>query len=225
VIASPHDDIARARLRGTVWDRSGLAVGVYRESIGFGRWLGALGVSPNALTYGSLVLAALAGAAVSAGWLLGGAGLVVASGLCDVLDGVVARATGRSSRFGALLDSTIDRLSDGFPLLGLVVFYAPWGPAVLAPGLAMLASLTVSYVRARAEGLGAELPPLYMRRAERVLMLVASLVAGAVPLGGSIPAPLTLAGVALIALLGAFGAIGALRAAHAALSGSGPRRP
>lgn len=221
--ASPHDDAARARLRGTLWGRSELAVGLYRGSIGLGCRLGALGVTPDALTYVSLVLAALAGVAAAGGWLVTSAAFVVASGLCDVLDGVVARATGRSSRFGALLDSTIDRLSDGLPLLGLVVYYAAWDLAVLAPGLALLASLTVSYVRARAEGLGAELPPLYMRRAERVLMLVASLLAGAIPLGGAIPAPLTLAGVSLMALLGACGAVDALSAARTALAGA--RRP
>lgn len=221
-LAALPEDIARARLHGTLWERSDLAVSVYRESIGLGRWMGSLGVAPDTLTYASLALAAGAGVAAAMGWLLTSGALVLVSGLFDVLDGVVARATGRSSRFGALLDSTIDRLSDGFPLLGLVVFYAGWGPAVLAPGLALLASLTVSYIRARAEGLGATLPPLYMRRAERVLMLSASLAAGSIHLGGALPAPVTFAGVALIAVLGAVGAIGALRAAHTALAAPAP---
>jgi CDP-diacylglycerol--glycerol-3-phosphate 3-phosphatidyltransferase len=217
-VPRPDDAVARARLRGTVWERSALAVGIYRESIGLGRTLGTVGISPDALTYASLALAAAAGVAAGVGQLVAAACLVLASGLCDVLDGVVARATGRTSKFGALLDSTVDRLSDGLPLLGLVVFYAGSGPVVLAPGLALLASITVSYVRARAEGLGAQLPPLFMRRAERVLMLVASLLLGAIPLGGPWPAPLTLAGVALIAVLGGAGAVGALRAGRVALA-------
>ncbi|MFT3770681.1 MAG: CDP-alcohol phosphatidyltransferase family protein [Minicystis sp.] len=217
-VISPDKEAARARLRGTVWERSGLAVSVYQESIGLGRRLGAIGVTPDAITYASLGLAALAGVAAAIGWLGTAAFFVLASGLADVLDGVVARATGRSSPFGALLDSTINRLSDGLPLLGLVVFYAGWGPAVLAPGAALLAGFTVSYIRARAEGLGARLPALYMRRAERVVMLVASLLGGAIPVGGPVPAPLTLAGVAILAVLGAFGAVSAIRAARTALT-------
>jgi CDP-diacylglycerol--glycerol-3-phosphate 3-phosphatidyltransferase len=215
------DDVARARLCATVWGRSALAIGLYREGIALGRALGALGVTPDALTYASLALAALAGVAAAAGRPIAAACLVLVSGICDVLDGVVARATGRATPFGALLDSTIDRLADGLPLLGLVVFYAGSGPAVLAPGAALLASLTVSYVRARAESLGATLPPLFMRRAERVVMLAGSLLVGAIPLGGPVPAPLTLVGVALIAVLAAVGAASALRAARALLGAPG----
>ena len=219
---SRDEEAARARLCDTVWQRSPLAIGLYREGIALGRALGAIGVTPDTLTYASLALAAMAGVAAATGRPVAAACLVLASGLCDVLDGVVARATGRATPFGALLDSTIDRLADGLPLLGLVVFYAGSGPAVLAPGAALLASLTVSYVRARAESLGASLPPLFMRRAERVVMLAGSLLAGAIPLGGPVPAPLTLVGVALIAVLAAAGAVSALRAARALLGA--PRR-
>lgn len=218
-VSLPSDDeVARARLRDTVWERFSFAVAAYRESLALGRALGAAGITPDVLTYASLVFAAAAGGAAAFGRPITAAVLVLVSGLCDVLDGVVARATGKATRFGALLDSTIDRLADGLPLLGLVVFYSGSGMLVLAPGLALLAGLTVSYVRARAEGLGVQLPPLFMRRAERVLMLVASLVLGGVPLGGPVPQPITLVGVALIALLSAAGAVGALNAAHAALN-------
>ncbi|MFT3773358.1 MAG: CDP-alcohol phosphatidyltransferase family protein [Minicystis sp.] len=223
---STDDTAARARLRGTVWERFSPAVATYRESLALGRALGALGVTPDTITYASLLLAAFAGVAAAMGSPITAACFVLASGVCNLLDGVVARATGRASPFGALLDSTVDRLSDGLPLLGLVVFYAGSGAAVLAPGLALLAGFTVSYVRARAEGLDAQLPPLFMRRPERVLMLVASLFAGAIPIAAPVPAPLMLAGVSLLAVLGAAGAVGALWAARAVLAtppASGPR--
>lgn len=199
-----------------------------------GAALGRLGISANAMTYVSLVLALGAGVAVSFGEFVAAALLVVASGACDLLDGVIARATNSASRFGALLDSTIDRLSDGLPLLGLAVFYSSQGWPVALPLAAVIGAFTVSYIRARAEGLGATLPPLFMRRPERVVLLTMSLLFGAVPLPGApVMAPLTLLGVSLLALLSFVGAVTVMRAARTALSapppsaaaGSGELRP
>lgn len=212
-------DYAAVRLRGTVWARSTAAHLLYRGVMGFGAVLGRLGISANAMTYISLVLALGAGVAAMFGELVTAALLVVASGACDLLDGVIARATNSASRFGALLDSTIDRLSDGLPLLGLAVFYSNQGWPVALPLAAVIGAFTVSYIRARAEGLGAKLPPLFMRRPERVVLLTMSLLLGAVPLPGApVVAPLTLLGVTLLAVLSFVGSITVMRAARAALS-------
>ncbi|MFX5734554.1 hypothetical protein ABTE21_20960, partial [Acinetobacter baumannii] len=75
-------------------------------------------------------------------------------------------------------DSTVDRVTDAAPLLGLTILYSNSGwPAVL-PAVALLAAYTVSYVRARCEGLKVVLPPLWMRRGDRMILLVLSLLLG-----------------------------------------------
>jgi phosphatidylglycerophosphate synthase len=205
------------RLRGTIWQNIGAAHTAYRACLEFGRALGQRGISPNALTYTSLVIAAGSGVATGFGLFVIAALLLALSGVFDILDGAVARASGRTTRYGALLDSTIDRLADALPLLGLIVFYVPSRAAVALSAFAMLSSFAVSYVRARAEALGADLPPLFMRRAERFVFLAVSLLLGALPLGPTLPGRLTLAGVSLMGLLSAVGAVVALRAAERAL--------
>ena len=215
---------ATERLRGSVWEHVPLAEGAYRGTLLLGGTLSRTGISANALTYLSLAVAALAGLAAASGSLVTAALLVVANGALDLFDGVVARATGTTSRWGALLDSTVDRLSDGLPLLGLVVFYADHGWLVTVPGLAILGAFTVSYVRARAEALGAVLPPLFMRRAERVVLLTVSLFAGVVPCEeGRLEGPLTLLGVAVLAASSFIGVISALRSARHALAAQEPQ--
>jgi len=203
------------RLQGTIW-QGALGAWLYTRAIAFGSGLARLGVSANTLTYLSLALAALAGllAALSAfGW----AALAVASsGVCDVLDGVVARATHTSTRYGALLDSTIDRLADGLPLVGLVAAFSEQRWLAAIPSFALLTSLLVPYVRARAEGLGATLPPLFMRRAERVVALGVCLALAGLD-SGALGARLLLVGVALIALLSLAAALAALQSARVSL--------
>jgi CDP-diacylglycerol---glycerol-3-phosphate 3-phosphatidyltransferase len=210
-------DYVDRRLRGTIWQNIAFVHTLYGYCLALGKRLGQSGVSPNALTYASLVVAAGAGLAAALGHFASAALLLALSGVGDILDGAVARASGRATRFGALLDSTVDRLSDAFPLLGLIVFYAESHVAVALSAFAMLSSFAVSYVRARAEALGAELPPLFMRRAERFIFLTTSLLLGALPLGPTLPSRLTLAGVSLMGLLSAVGAVIALKAAQRTL--------
>jgi CDP-diacylglycerol--glycerol-3-phosphate 3-phosphatidyltransferase len=211
---------AKVRLRGTVWERVDLAHGAYSVLTSVGGALGRTGISPNAITWVSLVIAAASGVAVLVGSFAVGALLLTLSGLCDALDGAVARATGRVSPFGALLDSTVDRLADALPLIGMMVFFASQPGLALVPALAMLGSFVVPYVRARAESLGVTLPPLFMRRPERLVLSVLSLLLGALPIAGHLPHVLMLVGIAIMAVLSFYGAISALRAAHAALSHS-----
>ena len=118
--------------------------------------LGRLGLTPNALTvigFLGTCLAALAGAAQA--WLAAGV-LVLLFGIFDLFDGTLARATGRTSRFGAFLDSTLDRAGEAIAYLGIAVgcLAADWWPGALLAGTAMAAAFLVSYVRAKAESLG-----------------------------------------------------------------------
>lgn len=206
-----------------MWERVPFATATYRACLVLGGAVGRTGISADALTYVSLLLAAAAGVAAASGSFVAAALLVVSSGAFDLFDGVVARATGTTSRWGALLDSTVDRLSDGLPLLGLVVFYSGQGLLVAIPGLAILGAFTVSYVRARAEALGGVLPPLFMRRAERVVLLTLSLFAGVFPCDeGHLQGPLTLLGVAVLAASSFVGVVSALRAARHALAAPAP---
>lgn len=216
--------LARARLRGTVWEHSEIAHSLYRALLALGRGLGRAGITPNFLTYFSLLLAAGAGVAAGFSEFAWAALLVLLSALCDALDGVVARSTGSVTPYGALLDSTVDRLADGLPLVGLIVAFAgePWLAAL--PALALLGGFAVSYVRARAEALGIALPPLFMRRAERVILLLLSLLLGELPFGVLVHAPLLLAGVTLMGILSFIGAFWALREARRLLESSGPRK-
>ena len=161
------------------------------------------GITPNALTLISLAPAIAAGVLAAGGQFFWAAVLMLASGLFDILDGALARQTGRASRFGALLDSSLDRLSDAAVPLGLVLVYAPHGPAVMVPALAVLSGYTISYVRARAEGLRFELPRLWLRREDRMAVMVLALVLAPVTLPGmALPAPLTLILFGVLALAG-----------------------
>ena len=109
------------------------------------------------------------------------AGGVVAllAGALDMFDGALARATGRASDFGALLDSVADRVSELVVLFGLLLFYARQG-SVEGAALVFLAaggSVMVSYLRARSEGLGIDCKVGIMTRPERVAALGIGLIA------------------------------------------------
>src|SRR5574340_1301530 len=117
------------------------------------------GLSPNLLTVAgfgiSIVAAILAGLQL---WLAAGV-VSIAGAAFDMLDGAVARATGRSSRFGAFLDSTLDRWGEGVVYAGIVagavlVRPAPAATTALLAALAMSSAFMVSYSRAKAESLG-----------------------------------------------------------------------
>lgn len=173
------------------------------------------GVHPNALTWISLVPAIAAGVAAAYGNFIGAALLLLLSGVFDLLDGGLARATKQESRFGALLDSSLDRLSDAAVLMGMVLFYAPHGSLpVLIPLAAITSGFIISYVRARAEGLNYDLPRLWMRREDRMAILVVGLFLAPLPLPGiATPSGFTLLVVGTLAVLGFIAAGTALLAA------------
>lgn len=149
----------------------------------FLRLVDASRITPNVVTViGFLGICAAAGLAVGRLWVL--ASLVfIASGLVDSLDGTLARYQGRSTDFGAFLDSTLDRLAEGVILGAIGLTFAQDGLdwALVACFVALTASFLVSYARARAEGLG--IPGSsggLMGRPERLVIVGAGLFLGAV---------------------------------------------
>ena len=216
-LSAPTDEVSK-KLRGGVWERSDVARGAYAAVLSLGRWLSERGVTPNSLTYAALSMALTAGVAAALRLYLVSAACLLVSGAFDLLDGIVARAAHLSTRFGALLDSTVDRLADALPLLGLVVACSQTAlaPAVLV--VAMMTGFAVSYVRARAEGLGISLPPLFMRRAERVVLLLLALVVGSITAPGFPSEVAMLSIIGVMALLSLVAAIWALRSAYVVLA-------
>lgn len=98
-------------------------------------------------------------------------------GLCDTVDGELSRMSGRTSVSGAILDSTVDRLSEGIILTGIALYYQRANGAYSALAIiAMLFSLLVSYVRARAEGAGRQCQVGFFERPIRVIILVFSAI-------------------------------------------------
>ncbi len=132
----------------------------------------ALRVSPTAVTIVGLPLSIGAGFCFAAGWFIPGGVLAALVGLCDTLDGELSRRTGTASARGAFLDSIVDRLSESFVLVGLYWYYRDSWFGLLAI-VALVFSLMVSYVRARAEGLGRECKVGWFERPVRVLVLLA----------------------------------------------------
>ncbi len=135
-------------------------------------------VKPNTITTIGTICTLIAGVIFAtghirtAGWFLG------LTALFDVLDGTVARRTGTSSVFGAFYDSTLDRLSDGALMGGLVVFYAinpvhQSTPMLVITLLGLIAAFLTSYARARAEGLGVDAKVGLLQRPERITLLAA----------------------------------------------------
>jgi len=136
------------------------------------------GLSPNGLTlFGFAVTLGVAWVLSTGRFFLGGF-LVLFSGAFDFLDGALARATGRSTKFGAFLDSTLDRFSDGALFLGLLAYYASQGSyhQTVLIGFALMGSLVTSYARARAEGLGLKDEVGVFTRTERIILLAIGLI-------------------------------------------------
>lgn len=107
---------------------------------------------------------------------------IILAGTCDVLDGRLARDTGKGSIYGALFDSTIDRYSEIILFLGLAwYYYGPSKATVMIILLAVAGSMMVSYTRARAEGLGLECTVGIMQRQHRITLLAAGAILAAIP--------------------------------------------
>ncbi len=180
------------------------------------RALAGLGVHPNLLTAVGCLLSLAAAFAFFVGAFRLGSLLVALGGLCDALDGPLARATGKASRFGAFLDSTLDRFGEAVVLAGIAGFYMAhlvelahqpalvlhefqrdlepetWARVSLIAMLALIGSFLVSYTRARAEGLGVDCRVGWFERPERIVLII---LAGAFGVSRLMPAALILLAV------------------------------
>jgi len=144
------------------------------------RFLGRLGIGPTFFTVAGLVVAGAAAYALARGRFRTGALLILAAGLADMLDGAVARANDRTSRFGAVLDSVTDRYGEAAYLTGLIYYYAAQAEKwmVLLTAVVLAGSLVVSYAKARAEGVGATCDVGAMERPERMVLLALGFLVG-----------------------------------------------
>jgi len=135
---------------------------------------------------------------ISKGKFIIGGIIALAVGTFDAIDGTMARLLGEPSKFGCLFDSLIDRYSEMTLLLGILVYFSSINnnTGIILVYLALCGSFLVSYIRARAEGLGVEVRKGILTRVERLLILVISLL---------FRQPLM--GVLIIALLGNFTAL------------------
>ncbi|MFZ5519542.1 MAG: CDP-alcohol phosphatidyltransferase family protein [Candidatus Zhuqueibacterota bacterium] len=138
-------------------------------------------LNPNHFTTIGLIVSIFAAYLFGSGRLRWGGLVMLIGGLFDVIDGRVARATNRVTKFGALYDSTLDRYSEVMIFFGLAYYFVtvPWQSgdinvsliAAIAVSVAIGGSIMTSYVRARAEGLGLECKVGVMQRTERVLFI------------------------------------------------------
>ena len=144
------------------------------------RVLQATHISPNMLTVIGFVFAFGVALVLAKGQLQLGGILMILAAVFDAFDGTLARVSNRTSRFGAFLDSTLDRYSESVIFVGLLFYYFQVGlqtEAILVV-VALVGSLMVSYTRARAEGLGLDIKSGLLTRVERVVILIVGLISG-----------------------------------------------
>jgi CDP-diacylglycerol--glycerol-3-phosphate 3-phosphatidyltransferase len=150
----------------------------YRITNPIVRILSKSGITPNAITFINLALNIVAAYVIATGHFLLGGVLVLVSGLFDLLDGALARFTKQTTKFGAILDSTVDRISEAATLCGLLIWYLGRGGRleIVLIFVVLIGSFLVSYIRARAEGLGWQCQVGLFTRAERVIVLAIGLL-------------------------------------------------
>ena len=141
------------------------------------RWLAFGGINPNILTVVGVTINVGCGVLFGVGEFFWAGIVLIVANLFDMLDGSVARLTGRVTPFGAFLDSSLDRLSDMVSFLGIMVFYASNRPEhsllnVIVAGTGMIGSVMVSYTTARSESIGIKANVGFLQRPERIVLLI-----------------------------------------------------
>ena len=141
------------------------------------RALASAGIPPNVLTSIGVTINLGCGVLFGFGEFFWAGIVLIVANLFDMLDGGVARLTGRVTKYGSFLDSTLDRLSDMGSFLGIMVFYSRMTPQhstlnVFLAGVGMVASVLVSYTTARSEGLGVKANIGFLQRPERMVLLM-----------------------------------------------------
>jgi CDP-diacylglycerol--glycerol-3-phosphate 3-phosphatidyltransferase len=145
--------------------------------------IGRVPVTPNQVTVIGLALTFVAAGLVAFGHLRWAGVVLIVAGSFDILDGALARSTHASYPYGAFLDSTLDRYSEGAIYVGLAAYFAGMGGPLqrwllLATFAALAGSFLVSYVRARAQSLGFTCETGLFARPERVVVTVVGLILG-----------------------------------------------
>jgi len=135
-------------------------------------------ITPSAITWFGFLLAAGAAVLITTRHLFAAGFVVLLAGFFDILDGALARRTNQTTRFGAVLDSTLDRLSEVVLLLAILVLYAREQSVahILLVSFALPSSMLVSYVKASAEAQGLECQVGLFTRAERIIVLALGLL-------------------------------------------------
>ncbi len=130
-------------------------------------------VNPNLLTFSGFILNAGAAFLLASGYMKGGGFAILGAGLCDLMDGAMARNQGRATPFGAFFDSVMDRYSDLIVLLGILLHYTRRGSTsmVVLTSVVLIGTALVPYVRARAEGVIEKCAVGLLERAERIALL------------------------------------------------------
>jgi CDP-diacylglycerol--glycerol-3-phosphate 3-phosphatidyltransferase len=145
--------------------------------------LAVLGVPPIFISFLGLLLSFYGAVVLARGSLFWSGVILLGAGLCDVIDGSLARARNLASRYGAFIDSTFDRIAEFAYFGGIIVYFIgkPQGYSVfeiLVAFIALTGSILTSYTRARAEGLGFQCMVGIFERPERVALLVLGLLLG-----------------------------------------------
>lgn len=142
-------------------------------------WCVRAGISPNALTVLGTLCCGVAGAMFAAGWIHAAGWTLGLTAFFDVIDGAVARASGKATVFGSFFDSTLDRVADAMLFGGIAFFFASPGPhyslmMVAVAVLALSAVQITSYTRAKADALAVDLKGIgALERPERITLLAA----------------------------------------------------
>ena len=141
------------------------------------RWLAFGGVNPNILTIIGVTINGACGVLFGFGEFFWAGIVLIVANLFDMLDGNVARLSGRVTPFGGFLDSSLDRLSDMVSFFGIMIFYASNTPQhsllnVALAGIGLIFSVMVSYTTARSEALGVKANVGFLQRPERVVLLI-----------------------------------------------------
>ncbi|MDX1521944.1 MAG: CDP-alcohol phosphatidyltransferase family protein, partial [Anaerolineae bacterium] len=144
------------------------------------RFISQTGVTPNVITITGFILMIGVALVLAQGNFFLGGWLIIAAAIFDALDGTLARMMGRTSRFGAFLDSTLDRFSEAVIFLGIFIHLSGQNQQLelILIYATVVGSLMVSYARARAEGIGVPLKDGLFTRFERILLLVIGLIFG-----------------------------------------------
>lgn len=142
------------------------------------RLFSSLGISPNVVTVIGFFLMVGIALVLAQGYLFLGGLLMIGAGLVDAMDGTLARMVGRTSRFGAFLDSTLDRYSEAVIFFGLFIYLSGQGHnlELILIYATLVGSFMVSYARARAEGIGVPLKDGMFTRFERLFLLVVGML-------------------------------------------------